>query len=158
MPTARSRTARSRTARSRTARTGAVGALTAAVLAALVLLAVACGDGAAPAPRERDGGTAASGAELADVELALAELDARIARLEATLAELTVLAGGDVTLLADLPGLVEDLRLRSALIDAAFRRLDALEATTGEDAEDPCDIIGIPYCPENPLRDPADEQ
>lgn len=139
--------------RSRTARS--LGALT---LAGLVLLLAGCGDGGTQAVRDQAGGTAASSAELAHVELALAELDARLTRLEATLAELTVLAGGDVTLLADLPALVEDLRLRSALIDAAFRRLDALEATTGEDAEDPCDIIGIPYCPENPLRDPGDEQ
>ena len=134
-------------ARSRAALT--LGALT---LASLVLLLVACGDGGEQAARDGNGGSGASSAELAELELALATLNARITRLESAVEELTRLLGGDTTLLGDLPELLEELRLSSALFEVAFRRLDALEST--ESDEDPCEAIGYAFCPEDPQRLP----
>lgn len=134
-------------ARSRTALS-----LAALTLAGLVLMLVACGDGGEQAARDGNGGSGASSAELAELELALATLNTRITRLESAVEELTRLLGGDTTLLGDLPDLLEELRLSSALFEVAFRRLDALEST--ESDEDPCEAIGYAFCPEDPQRLP----
>lgn len=134
-------------ARSRTALS-----LAALTLASLMLLLAACGDGGEQASRDRNGGSEASSAELAELQLALATLNARITRLESAVEELTRLLGGDTTLLGDLPDLLEELRLSSALFEVAFRRLDALEST--ESDEDPCEAIGYAFCPEDPQRLP----
>ncbi len=128
----------------------AVLTLATLTLASLALLLAACGDGGEQAPRESGGGSEASSAEIAELELALARLNARLTRLEAAVEELTRLLGGDVALLGDLPELLEELRLSSALFEVAFRRLNALERTPADD--DPCEAIGLPFCPENPLR------
>ncbi len=133
--------------RSRTARS--LGALT---LAGLVLLLAGCGDGGTQAVRDQAGGTAASSAELADVELALAELDARLTRLEDAVAELTRLLGGDTSVLGDLPELVTALQRSNALFGVVFERLDALDATTS--SGDPCEGLGYGFCPEDPVRLP----
>ena len=124
-------------------------------LVALVLLLAACGEGGAQAAQDGGGGSRVDSAEVAELELALAAIEERIQRLEDAVEELVLLLGGDTTLLGDLPELMAELRLNSALFELAFERLAALEAP--ED-EDPCDTIGIPYCPENPLRDPREEQ
>ena len=134
------------------ARSRAALSLGALTLASLVLLLAACGDGGEQASRDRNGGSEASSAELAELELALATLNARITRLESAVEELTRLLGGDTTLLGDLPDLLEELRLSSALFEVAFRRLDALEST--ESDEDPCEAIGYAFCPEDPQRLP----
>jgi len=126
--------------------------LAALTLASLGLLLAACGDGGEQAARDGDAGSGASSAELAELELALATLNARITRLESAVEELTRLLGGDTTLLGDLPELLEELRLSSALFEVAFRRLDALEST--ESDEDPCEAIGYAFCPEDPQRLP----
>ncbi len=139
-------------ARSRAALSRAALTLAALTLAGLVLLLTACGDGGEQAARDRDGGSEASSAELAELELALATLNARITRLESAVEELTRLLGGDTALLGDLPELLEELRLSSALFEVAFRRLDALEST--ESDEDPCEAIGYAFCPEDPQRLP----
>lgn len=133
-----------------TARGRAALALAALTLASLALLLAACGDGGEQASRDGNGGSGASSAELAELELALATLNARLTRLEDAVEELTHLLGGDTALLGDLPELLEELKLSSALFEVAFRRLDALEATAAD--EDPCEAIGLPFCPENPLR------
>ena len=125
--------------------------LAALTLASLALLLAACGDGGEQASREREGGSGASSAELTELELALARLDARLTRLEDAVDELIVLVG-DASLLRDLPELVAELRLSSALIDVALRRLDALEWTQAD--EDPCEAIGYAFCPEDPQRIP----
>ena len=143
MPTARSRVSLATLAR------GAVA------FAALALLLAGCGDGGAQAARDGGGGSGVDSAEVAELELALATLEARLTRLEDAVEELTALVGGDASLLGDLPELMAELRLNSALFEVAFERLAALEAP---EEEDPCDTIGVPYCPENPLRDPRDEQ
>ena len=124
-------------------------------LVALVVLLAACGEGGAQAAQDRAGGSGVDSAEVAELELALAAIEERIQRLEDAVEELVLLLGGDTTLLGDLPELMAELRLNSALFELAFERLAALEAP--ED-EDPCDTIGVPYCPENPLRDPREEQ
>lgn len=134
------------------ARSRAALSLAALTLASLALLLTACGDGGEQASRDGDGGSGASSAELAELELALATLNARITRLESAVEELTRLLGGDTTLLGDLPELLEELRLSSALFEVAFRRLDALEST--ESDEDPCEAIGYAFCPEDPQRLP----
>ena len=134
------------------ARSRAALTLAALTLACLALLLGACGDGGAQASRDGNGGSGASSAELAELELALATLNARITRLESAVEELTRLLGGDTTLLGDLPELLEELRLSSALFEVAFRRLDALEST--ESDEDPCEAIGYAFCPEDPQRIP----
>ena len=137
-------------ARSRAAPTRARLTLATLALASLALLLAACGDGGEQAPREREGGSGASSAELAELELALARLDARLTRLEQAMDDLNVLVGGDASLLGDLPALLAELRLSGALLDVAFRRLDALEWT--EEDEDPCAAIGYAFCPEDPMR------
>ena len=133
------------------ARSRAAPTVATLILASLALLLAACGDGGEQAPRERDGGSGASSAELVELELALARLDARLTRLEDAVDELTVLVG-DASLLGDLPELVAELRIRSALIDVALRRLDALESPGAD--EDPCEAIGYAFCPEDPQRIP----
>ena len=147
MHAARSRTVLSPAALSRVAIT-----LAGLTLASLALLFAACGDGGEQASRDGNGGSAASSSELAELELALATLNARLTRLEDAVEELTLLLGGDTTLLGDLPELLEELRLSSALFEVAFRRLDALEST--ESDEDPCEAIGYAFCPEDPQRLP----
>ena len=134
------------------ARSRAALSLGALTLASLALLLAACGDGGEQSARDRNGGSGASSAELAELQLALATLNARITRLESAVEELTRLLGGDTTLLGDLPELLEELRLSSALFEVAFRRLDALEST--ESDEDPCEAIGYAFCPEDPQRLP----
>ena len=124
-------------------------------LVALVLLLAACGEGGAQAAQDGGGGSGVDSAEVAELRLALATIEARIQRLEDAVEELVLLLGGDTSLLGDLPELMAELRLNSALFEVAFERLAALEPP--ED-EDPCDTIGVPYCPENPLQDPRDEQ
>ena len=133
-------------------RSRAALALAALTLACFALLLAACGDGGEQVSRDGAGGSEASSAELAELELALATLNARITRLESAVEELTRLLGGDTTLLGDLPDLLEELRLSSALFEVAFRRLDALEST--ESDEDPCEAIGYAFCPEDPQRLP----
>ena len=133
------------------ARSRAALTFAALTLASLALLLAACGDGGEQAPREREGGSGASSAQLTELELALARLDARLTRLEDAVDELTVLVG-DASLLGDLPELVTELRLSSALIDVALRRLDALESPGAD--EDPCEAIGYAFCPEDPQRIP----
>ena len=126
------------------------------VLAGLALLLAACGDGAEQPPREGGNDPAVGSAELAELEFAIARLDARISKLEDAVDELTALVGGDSAALGDLPDLVDELRLSSALLDVALRRLDALEASAAD--EDPCAVIGLPFCPENPLRNRPREE
>ena len=147
MHAARSCTALSPAALSRVAIT-----LVGLTLACLALLFAACGDGGEQASRDGNGSSGASSSELAELELALATLNARLTRLEDSVEELTLLLGGDTTLLGDLPDLLEELRLSSALFEVAFRRLDALEST--ESDEDPCEAIGYAFCPEDPQRLP----
>ncbi len=150
--TALSRIALSRVALSRVALSRVALTRAALTLACLALLFAACGDGGEQAARDGNGGSAASSSELAELELALATLNARLTRLEDAVEELTLLLGGDTTLLGDLPELLEELRLSSALFEVAFRRLDALEST--ESDEDPCEAIGYAFCPEDPQRLP----
>ena len=115
-----------------------------AVLAgAGLLLVAACGDGGVQEQRDAERGGELS-TDLAQLRVAVNDLEVRIAGLELAIEELVAAArpaGGGVS---DLPALIEELQLR---LDA----LDGLGAGGSDEAtrdEDPCAFLAIYKCPE----------